>query len=211
MPLCRYSYVQFTSIHEQWVTRLIGVLSSSFEMEGLLIMILSGSEIRKNLGSKIIIEPFSEECLNPNSYNLHLFEELLVYKDSILDCAKANDTERIIIPENGYLLQPGQLYLGRSEEYTETHEFVPMIQGRSSLGRLGVTVHITAGFGDIGFCGYWTLQLACVKPTVIYPHMKICQVYYQTVLGACDVYTSSKYQNNTSAQASRIYEELQQH
>lgn len=171
-------------------------------------MILSGNEIIKNLGKNIIIEPFVRENVNPNSYNLRLYNELMIYEDSMLDASKKNKTKSILIPDNGYVLQPGQLYLGRSLEYTETHGLVPILQGRSSLGRLGVTVHITAGFGDVGFCGYWTMQLTCIKPIKIYPHMKICQIYYQTILGDFDEYDSKKYQNNSSIQASRLYEEL---
>lgn len=171
-------------------------------------MILSGNEIIKNIGTNIIIEPFLQENINPNSYNLRLHNELMIYEDDILDASKQNKTKKILIPDDGYVLQPGQLYLGRSLEYTETHGFVPVLQGRSSMGRLGVTVHITAGFGDVGFCGYWTMQLTCIKPTKIYPQMKICQIYYQTILGEFEEYDSKKYQNNSSIQASRIYEEL---
>lgn len=171
-------------------------------------MILSGNEIVKNLGEKIVIEPFEQGNVNPNSYNLRLHNELMVYEDEVLDASKKGGTKTILIPEEGYVLQPGELYLARSLEYTETHGFVPILQGRSSLGRLGVGVHITAGFGDVGFCGYWTMQLTCVKPTRIYPNMKICQIYYQTILGKFEEYESKKYQNNSSIQASRIYEEL---
>lgn len=171
-------------------------------------MILSGNEIIKNIGTNIIIEPFLQENINPNSYNLRLHNELMIYEDDILDASKQNKTKKILIPDDGYILQPGQLYLGRSLEYTETHGFVPVLQGRSSMGRLGVTVHITAGFGDVGFCGYWTMQLTCIKPTKIYPQMKICQIYYQPILGEFEEYDSKKYQNNSSIQASRIYEEL---
>ncbi len=132
----------------------------------------------------------------------------MIYEGEILDASRPNKTKTIPIPEDGYVLRPGQLYLGRSLEYTETHGFVPILQGRSSVGRLGVTVHITAGFGDVGFCGYWTMQLTCVKPVRIYPGMKICQIYYQTILGDYEEYDSQKYQNNSSIQASRLYEEL---
>lgn len=171
-------------------------------------MILSGNEIQNNLGSKIIIDPFVSDNLNPNSYNLRLHDELLVYTEEILDFRKKNQTKKIIIPEDGYLLQPGQMYLARSLEYTETHGFVPIIQGRSSVGRLGVTVHITAGFGDVGFCGYWTMQLTTVKPVRIYAGMKICQIYYQTLLGDYEEYSSTKYQHSNRIQTCKLYEEL---
>lgn len=171
-------------------------------------MILSGKEIVENLGKDIIIDPFSIENINPNSYNLRLSDELMIYENDVLDVAKENRTRSILIPKDGYILQPGQLYLGRSIEYTETHGLVPMLQGRSSIGRLGITVHITAGFGDVGFCGYWTMQLTCIKPIKIYSGMKICQIYYQTISGDFVEYSSEKYQNNNSVQCSQLYKEF---
>ena len=171
-------------------------------------MILTGKEIEKRLGSDIIIEPYNEAQLNPNSYNLRLHNELMVYTADVLDVKQKNATETIVIPEDGYVLQPGQLYLARTEEYTETRGLVPMILGRSSVGRLGVTVHITSGFGDIGFCGYWTLQLTCVKPVRIYPDMKICQIFYHSVLGEYSEYESKKYQGSDGIIPSKLYKEI---
>lgn len=172
-------------------------------------MILSGNEIRKNIGNTIIIEPFDEKKINPNSYNLSLNDTLQIYTSDELDFAKDNPVESIVIPKEGYVLRPGQLYLARSLEYTETHGFVPMLIGRSSVGRLGVTVHITSGFGDIGFSGFWTMQLTCVKPVRIYAGMKICQIFYQTILGEYEEYSSRKYQNSQGIKASQMYLEIQ--
>ena len=114
-------------------------------------MILTGEEIRRRLGDDINIEPFNDKQLNPNSYNLTLHHELLVYEEVVLDLKQPNRFRRLEIPNDGLVLSPNQLYLGRTTEYTETKNLVPMIEGRSSLGRLGLFVHITAGFGDIGF------------------------------------------------------------
>ena len=171
-------------------------------------MILTGKEIERRLGNDIIIEPYVAEQLNPNSYNLRLHNELLIYKGDVLDPKENNETESLIIPEEGLVLEPGQLYLARTLEYTETQGLVPMILGRSSVGRLGITVHITSGFGDIGFCGYWTLQLTCVKKVRIYPNMKICQIFYHNVLGEYDNYSSKKYQGSTKIMSSQLYKEL---
>ena len=171
-------------------------------------MILTGKEIEKRLGTDILIDPYVPDQLNPNSYNLRLHNELLVYKDAILDPKKNNETESIRIPEEGLVLKPGQLYLARTLEYTETRGLVPMILGRSSVGRLGITVHITSGFGDIGFCGYWTLQLTCVRKVRIYPGMKICQIFYHNVLGEYDSYSSKKYQGSQKIISSQLYQEL---
>ncbi|MEM5947313.1 dCTP deaminase [Spirochaetia bacterium 38H-sp] len=171
-------------------------------------MILSGKEIKKRLGTDIIIDPFLEKQLNPNSYNLRLHNELLVYSDNKLDMRKNNPTERIIIPDDGLLLETGKLYLGRTMEYTETKNLVPMLEGRSSIGRLGLFIHVTAGFGDVGFCGYWTLEIFCVQPIKIYPGVEICQIYYHTIEGDYDPYKSGKYQHNTGIQPSLLYKEF---
>jgi len=114
-------------------------------------MILSGKEILLNIGNEIKIDPFDKKKINPNSYNLSLHDELVVYDMRPLDMKKNNKTKNIKIPDRGLVLKPGRLYLGRTIEHTETHNLVPMIEGRSSVGRLGIFVHITAGFGDVGF------------------------------------------------------------
>ena len=147
-------------------------------------MVLSGHEIKRHLGSNLIIDPFDESRLNPNSYNFTLHHELMVYEEVILDMRKANRVRRLTIPPEGLVLQPNQLYLGRTVERTETHNFVPMIEGRSSIGRLGLFVHVTAGFGDVGFCGYWTLEMFAVQPIRIYAGVAICQIFYHDIPGA---------------------------
>ena len=139
-------------------------------------MILSGKEIKKRLGKEIIIEPFNERQLNPNSYNLRLYNELLVYENHLLDMKKENKAKKIIIPKDGLILEPGKLYLGRTVEYTKTDKLVPMLEGRSSIGRLGLFIHVTAGFGDVGFSGYWTLEMFCIQPIKIYPEVEVCQI-----------------------------------
>ena len=172
-------------------------------------MILSGREIKKHIGREIIIEPFEDKKLNPNSYNLSLHNELLIYENDILDMKKPNSVNKIVIPGDGLLLKPGKLYLGRTKEYTKTEKYVPMLEGRSSTGRLGLFIHITAGFGDIGFAGYWTLEIFCVQPIIIYPGVEICQIYYHTIDGDYDLYKNGKYQNNTGIQASLMYKDFE--
>ncbi len=171
-------------------------------------MILSGNEIRQRLGSDIVIDPFDEKHLNPNSYNLSLHDELLVYEEVVLDMRKSNRVTRVTIPEEGLVLTPNQLYLGRTIERTETHNLVPMIEGRSSVGRLGLFVHVTAGFGDVGFCGYWTLEMFAVQPVKIYPGVSICQIFFHQITGSITEYSSDKYQNNRDIQPSLLFREL---
>lgn len=172
-------------------------------------MILSGKEIQRHIGKEIIIEPFDQSRVNPNSYNLTLHNELLVYENHELDMKKLNPTKRITIPEEGLLLEPNRLYLGRTNEFTKTEGFVPMLEGRSSTGRLGLFIHVTAGFGDVGFAGYWTLEIFCIQPIRIYPNAEICQIYYHSIEGDYEPYKSGKYQNNTDIQPSLMYKDFE--
>ncbi len=171
-------------------------------------MILSGNEIRTRLNGDIVIEPFNEEQLNPNSYNLRLHNELLAYEEIVLDMGRPNRYRRHVIPPEGLVLDPNRLYLGRTIERTETHNLVPMLEGRSSIVRLGLFVHVTAGFGDVGFCGYWTLEMFAVHPVRIYPNVQIAQIFYHTVEGEVTEYHSEKYQNNHDIQPSLLFKEL---
>jgi dCTP deaminase len=172
-------------------------------------MILSGKEIKKKIGKDIFIEPFDEKLLNPNSYNLRLHNELLVYDELLLDMKKVNKTNKLIIPEDGLVLEPNKLYLGRTVEHTKTDNYVPMLEGRSSIGRLGLFIHVTAGFGDVGFSGFWTLEIFCVQPIKIYPNVELCQIYYHSIEGEFDKYSSGKYQNNSGIQPSLLYKDFE--
>lgn len=172
-------------------------------------MILSGREIKRRLGKDIFIEPYNSGQLGPNSYNLRLHNELMLYQDQLLDMKKKPNVCTIIIPQEGLVLEPGVLYLARTVEHTRTTSCVPMLEGRSSIGRLGLFIHITAGFGDVGFCGYWTLEMFCVKPIRVYPNVEICQVFYHTIEGDFDQYSSNKYQNNQGIQPSMLYKDFE--
>ena len=171
-------------------------------------MILSGDDIQQNLGTNIIIDPFDPECVNPNSYNLTLHEDILTYEEVVLDMKKNNRVRPMKIPESGLVLEPNRLYLGRTVERTETYNLVPMIEGRSSIGRLGLFVHVTAGFGDVGFKGFWTLEMFAVQPIRIYPGIKICQIFYHQIHGKVQDYVSDKYQDNQGIQPSLLFKEL---
>jgi dCTP deaminase len=171
-------------------------------------MILSGKEIERQQGKHIHIEPWVPSQLNPNSYNMRLHNELLVYDSNELDMKTPNPTSKITIPEEGLLLETNKLYLGRTIEHTFTDKFVPMLEGRSSIGRLGLFIHVTAGFGDVGFNGFWTLEIFCIQPIRIYPNVEICQIFYHTIEGDYDMYTSGKYQNNQGIQPSLLYKDF---
>lgn len=169
---------------------------------------LSGEEILREIEEgNIIIKPFDKKQINPNSYNLKLGKELVVYKEDVLDSKKQNATETIIIPEEGLVLEPNKLYLGKTVEHTETDKYVPMLNGRSSIGRLGITIHVTAAFGDVGFKGTWTLEIFTLKPVRIYPNMEICQICYYPVIGDTNIKYQGKYLNQQDVTASRLYKE----
>lgn len=154
-------------------------------------MILSDSKILEQIeSSDIVIQPFDRACLGSNSYDVHLGHVLLRYPDypdSVLDCKQQytinRDMIQIDIPDDGYILEPNTLYLGVTKEYTETHNAVPFIEGKSSIGRLGISVHCTAGRGDAGFCNYWTLEITVVQPVRVYAGMPIAQLIYFALNG----------------------------
>lgn len=171
-------------------------------------MILSGISIKDNIAlGNISIFPFDEKKINPNSYNLTLNKELIVYDEDILDMKKDNIHHKLIIPKEGLVIRPGKLYLGRTNEYTKTiNGLVPMLDGRSSIGRLGIAVHATAGFGDVGFEGFWTLEISCIQPVRIYPDAEICQIYYHQIYGDYIPYgIKSKYNRNDGIQTSKMF------
>jgi dCTP deaminase len=147
-------------------------------------MILADSEILKCLESgSILIEPFRREALGSNSYDVHLGKALAVYEAAALDARVHNTVRHFEIPAEGYVFQPDELYLGVTEEYTETHEHVPFLEGKSSAGRLGIDIHATAGKGDVGFCNHWTLEISVKKPVRLYAGMPIGQLIYFPVQG----------------------------
>lgn len=150
------------------------------------------------------------QLISENMTDGKTYRSVYSQEGNFIDCRSKNETEEIEIPEEGYILQPGQLYIASTNEYTETHNAVPLISGKSSLGRLGLRVHATAGFGDVGFCGTWTLEIDVIVPLRIYPNMKICQVYYEPIseapLVSYDKKDSAKYSGQNGATASLMHE-----
>lgn len=168
-------------------------------------MILTGNEILKNIREKkIVIEPFSEEFLNPNSYNFTLGDTLLVYNNYVLDAKQDNEVREIKIPESGITLASGTVYLGHTREVIGSDYFVPIIRGRSSIGRLGLFINITADLIDIGSICQLTLQLNAVQPVTVYPGMQIGQVTFWTPHGDIKKY-NGRYQGAKGAVASKMY------
>ncbi|MFF8194813.1 dCTP deaminase [Streptomyces bobili] len=171
-------------------------------------MILTGPEITEAANDgRIVISPFDPAQVNPNSYNVCLGDRLLTYTDEVIDPYRPNATREITIGENGYVLRPDQLYLGHTVERVGSDQYVPLLFGRSSVGRLGLFVEITAPIGDIGFHGQWTLMLSPVRPLRVYPGMKIGQVMFFVSLGEVDLYRG-KYQSSAGPQESRYWKDV---
>jgi dCTP deaminase len=159
-------------------------------------MILSDQSISDAIESRdIVIEPYDRECLGTNSYDVHLSPHLACYVDEVIDAKKHNQVEHFEISPSGIVLNPGKTYLGSTLEYTETRRFVPFLEGKSSVGRLGIDIHATAGKGDVGFCNHWTLEISVSQPVRVYAGMPIGQLIYFGVEGDVEV----DYQAKSSA------------
>ena len=156
-------------------------------------MILSDQAILESLKKgDIVIEPFSRSALGTNSYDVHLSKHLATYVDEILDAKKHNHIEHFEITFDGFVLEPGVTYLGSTLEYTEAHKHVPFLEGKSSVGRLGIDIHATAGKGDVGFCNHWTLEISVSQPVRVYAGMPIGQLIYFDVQGDVETMYNKK-------------------
>lgn len=159
-------------------------------------MILTDTRILEEIGKgTIVISPFDRKCLGSNSYDVHLGKYLAVYRNDILDAKVHNEVDYIEIPDDGLILLPHRLYLGVTREYTETHAHVPFLEGKSSIGRLGIDIHATAGKGDVGFCNTWTLEISVKQAVRIYHGMPIGQLIYFEISGDIGI----PYRSKTSA------------
>lgn len=172
-------------------------------------MILTGSEIEKQVVSgKIKITPFSSNQVNPNSYNYRLNPVLLEVKDFVIDPLNKTQLKEHTIPEDGFLLVPEKLYLGCTLEEIGSTEYVPSLIGRSSLGRLGLFLQITADLGQVGTCHAWTLELKVVQPFVVYPKMIVGQVSFWKIDGNLGPLYNGKYHKDLIPQSSKLYQEF---
>jgi dCTP deaminase len=135
-------------------------------------MILTGAAIASALKrGSILIDPFDPSAINPNSYNFRLGNSLIQFSAR----STSTDQLKLQIPPEGFVLQPNNLYLGSTLERAGSSEYVMTLLGRSSLGRLGVFLNITADLGHVGAPTQWTLELTVVQPLRIYAGMRIGQ------------------------------------
>lgn len=165
---------------------------------------LKRSGIKEKLKGENISVDFGEENVGENYIDVTLGNSLKTYISDILECDKQNLTEEIIISKEGYDLQPGKLYLGRINEYTKTYNYVPLLSGLSELAAGGMEIHVTAGFGDNGFEGTWTLEIWCTNKTRVYPGMKIGRIYYVPLIGDNSIEYRGKYFGQVDTTASRL-------
>lgn len=172
-------------------------------------MILSDSRILEEMEKgTIVVTPYNRDCLGSNSYDVHLGKYLALYTDTELDAKKHNTIEHFEIPEEGILLMPDKFYLGVTDEYTESHAHIPFLEGKSSTGRLGIDIHATAGKGDVGFCGNWTLEISVKMPVRVYAGMPIGQLIYFPAEGEILVPYNSKKNAKYSGQPNRPVESM---
>lgn len=174
---------------------------------------LTGPKIVAEVAAGAIrISPFDARMVNPNSLDLTLGDTLLLYHlrpGECLDVAKDNPTYSVTIPPDGIVLRPGQLYLGTTAERVATDRYVGVVEGKSSLGRLGLCAHVTAGFIDTGFAGQITLEMIVAHPVRIRAGMRICQICFSTVEGEIQLY-AGKYQHQVGVQASRSWQDFEE-
>jgi dCTP deaminase len=155
-------------------------------------MILTGSAIADAVArGDILIDPFNPRDLNPNSYNYHLSPEL--YKVSV--AADERDASCVSIPGAGRLLEPEYLYLGCTDELFHSAKYAMTLVGRSSVGRLGLFVNISADLGHVGSRNRWTLEIKVIQPVVVYPHQCIGQVAFWETIGMPSPY-AGRYQHD---------------
>jgi len=188
-----------------------------------VFVILSDRTIREQLAAgRIVIDPLDESLIQPSSIDVrisHLFRVFRNHTAGVIDVKRDQSdlTELIEIPEDGseaFMLHPGEFVLGSTlERVAVPDDLVGRVEGKSSLGRLGLLIHSTAGFIDAGFDGHITLELANVAslPITLYPGMKIGQVSFMTMTTPADQpygqgASGSKYQGQRGPTPSRYFE-----
>ncbi len=178
---------------------------------------LTGNQIIQEVkNNKISITPFSQSQVNPNSYDYRLGPVLKRLKTnsvrmgrSCVDPCLETAIEELVIPKTGLLLEPGQAYLGHTEEIFGSNYFASLVTGKSSVGRLFINNHHCAGLIDQGFLGPITLEITCQLPTIVYAGMRLGQIFWFKTMGKAKLY-HGKYQTNNYAQISKIFLDLKQ-
>lgn len=187
-------------------------------------MVLSDHTIKEEMAKgRIVIRPLGEGCVQPASVDLHLDRNILIFRNNrvpYIDVRKTNDrlTDMVTMADDDpFMLHPGEFVLGSTLEHVEVpDDLVARLEGKSSLGRIGLLIHSTAGYVDPGWKGHLTLELSNVSslPITLYHRMKIGQISYLRLTTPADLlYGSaelgSKYQNQQDPTASKVYLDFQ--
>jgi len=183
-------------------------------------MVLSYHTIKEEMAKgRIVIRPLGEGCVQPASVDLHLDRNILIFRNNrvaYIDVRKTNDrlTDMVTMADDDpFMLHPGEFVLGSTLEHVEVpDDLVARLEGKSSLGRIGLLIHSTAGYVDPGWKGHLTLELSNVSklPITLYHRMKIGQISYLRLTTPADLlYGSaelgSKYQNQQDPTASKVH------
>lgn len=182
-------------------------------------MVLADRDIREWLKKGLVIEPFEEINVQPSTYDLKLSDKVRVFDSYKVDCIdtkqKVDVTRLVEIEDDGFVVHPGEFILGSTKEYFEMPGgLCAKLEGRSSLGRLGLIVHATAGYIDPGFKGWITFEISNLSklPIRIYKDMRIAQVCFMEMKSIPErLYGNSlmgnKYQGQKGPTASRFWED----
>ena len=188
-------------------------------------MVLSDRTIREELAKgRIVIRPLGDGCIQPASVDIHLDRQVLVFRNNrvpYVDIRASTEklTEMVVMGDDDpFMLHPGEFILGGTLEHVEVpDDLVARLEGKSSLGRIGLLIHSTAGYVDPGWKGHLTLELSNVSnlPITLYYRMKIGQIsFLQLTTPAERLYGSaelgSKYQGQRGPTPSRVHEEFKQ-
>ncbi|MCL2280655.1 hypothetical protein FWC31_02090 [Candidatus Saccharibacteria bacterium] len=171
-------------------------------------MILTGQRIFEEISKRnIVITPFETELLNPNSYNYRLGTTIYEFCEALIDSRCPSQYKEIKLSEDGYLLMPHRLYLASTHETIGSSKYAITLIGRSSVGRLGLFLQISAPLGHVRTNHAWTLELTVVQPLRVYPKMRIGQVSFWEILGSDDLIYSSDYWKFSLPEQSKLFRE----
>jgi dCTP deaminase len=153
-------------------------------------MILTGMQIQEEVRSdRIVITPFNKRSINPNSYNYHLGNTIKIAPLKIIDKRESQSWESVALGKGKpFLLEPQRLYLGHTHEVIGSKHYVTSLIGKSSMGRLGLYLQVSADLGHQGAIHRWTLELCVVQPLFIYAEMPIGQVSFWKPWGRASTY-----------------------
>lgn len=168
---------------------------------------LNKDGIKKELNKNIFVDDLNKDDINNCYILVYLSNHLKVYDCDVIDIKNSNSFKDIIIDEDGYTLEPNKLYIGSTTKFTRTYGYVPMLTSFDELAVCGVEIHVTAGFGDNGFEGTWTLEIVSTEKVKLYPNMLIGRTYYHQLIGDPSITYKGKYLGQVEPTESRIERE----